>query len=167
MNSSVLQHIGRFLILIILQVAILNNINFLGYINPQLYVLALLLYPFSGNRTTFLLVSFLLGLTIDMFCNSGGIHAAACLVLAYARPLVLRFSFGISYEYNTIRLSQVIFYERFLYISILVLIHHLVLFSLEVFNVSDILYILQKTLFTGVFTILLCLITNLLFKPSK
>jgi len=67
MNSKLVSNIARFVILIFLQVLILNNINFLGYINPYLYVLFILLYPFAGNQSLFLILSFLLGLSIDIF----------------------------------------------------------------------------------------------------
>jgi len=99
---------------------------------------------------------------MDMFGNSGGIHAAACLFLAYLRPYALRFSFGLSYEYNAIKLSNVGFYERFIFISVMVILHHIVLFSLEVFNISNVLYTLNKTLVTSIFTIILCLTFNIL-----
>lgn len=104
---------------------------------------------------------------MDVFDNSGGIHAAACLVLAYVRPVVLQATYGVSYEYNVVKLSKGSFYERIVFISILVLIHHLVFFSLEVFNVSSILYILKKALLTGVGTILFCVLFNILFSTSR
>jgi len=104
---------------------------------------------------------------MDMFGNSGGIHAAACLFLAYFRPVALRFSFGVSYEYNAIKLSKVSFYERFIFIAIMIIIHHLVLFLLEVFNISNILYTLNKTLITSIFTIILCVTINILFSKRN
>ncbi len=153
--------------LLIAQIFIFNNLNVFGYINPLPYVLFLLVFPFTANRSLFILIAFLTGLTMDMFGNSGGIHAAACLVLAYVRPLVLRATYGVSYEYNSVKLSKGSFYERIVFISILVLVHHLVFFSLEVFNVSSILYILKKTLLTSVGTIIFCVLFNILFSTSR
>lgn len=153
--------------LLIAQIFIFNNLNVFGYINPLPYVLFLLVFPFTANLSLFILIAFLTGLTMDMFGNSGGIHAAACLVLAYVRPLVLRATYGVSYEYNSVKLSKGSFYERIVFISILVLVHHLVFFSLEVFNVSSILYILKKTLLTSVGTIIFCVLFNILFSTSR
>lgn len=153
--------------LLIAQIFIFNNLNVFGYINPLPYVLFLLVFPFTANRSLFIFVAFLTGLTMDMFGNSGGINAAACLVLAYVRPLVLRATYGVSYEYNSVKLSKGSFYERIVFISILVLVHHLVFFSLEVFNVSSILYILKKTLLTSVGTIIFCVLFNILFSTSR
>ncbi len=167
MKNSILINSVRFIALLIAQVFIFNNINFMGYLNPYPYILFILVFPFSANRSLFLLIAFLSGLTIDMFGNSGGIHAAASLVVAYFRPIALRFTFGVSYEYNAIKLPNVSFYERVVFITSLVFLHHIILFSLEVFNISSILYILKKTLFTGIFTSLLCLAFNILFSSRQ
>lgn len=167
MKNSVILNSIRFLSLLIAQIFIFNNLNIFGYINPLPYVLFLLVFPFTANRSLFIFIAFLTGLTMDMFDNSGGIHAAACLVMAYVRPAALRFTYGVSYEYNVVKLSKGSFYERIVFISILVLIHHLVFFSLEVFNVSSILYILKKTLLTSIGTILFCVLFNILFSTSR
>jgi hypothetical protein len=71
---------------------------------------------------------------MDIFLNSGGTHATACLVLAYVRPSIFKFSFGISYEYQTIKLNDVLTPERFSFILLSVVIHHLILFLLEISN---------------------------------
>lgn len=121
MTNTIIENIIRFIILVLLQVLLLNNINFLGYINPYFYVLFLVLYPFNTPQTLFLLVAFLLGISIDTFEDSGGINAAACVVVAFIRPAVLRFSFGISYDYQTVKLVNTPFGARLGYILILVL----------------------------------------------
>lgn len=167
MKNNVLINSVRFICLILAQVLIFSNIDFMGYISPYPYMLFILVFPFNANRSLYLFIAFLTGLTMDMFDNSGGIHAAACLVIAYFRPIALRLTFGVSYEYNAIKLPNVSFYERLVYISSLVFVHHLVLFSLEVFNISNIIYILKKTLFTGIFTSILCLMFNILFSSRR
>ena len=156
-----------FVLLLLAQIVIFNNINLLGYINPYPYVLFLLLFPFMTKRSVLLLVGFGTGLLMDVFGDSGGIHAAACLTLAYLRPVALQIAFGVSYEYNAIRISKTSLYERFVYITFMVILHHLVLFALEVFNISSILYVFQKTLFTSIFTVLLCVLFTILFGNPK
>jgi rod shape-determining protein MreD len=90
-----------------------NNMN-LGFIIPLPYILFIILYPVNGNRSGLILASFALGLMMDIFLNSGGTHATACLVLAYVRPSIFKFSFGISYEYQTIKLNDVLTLSVFL-----------------------------------------------------
>lgn len=167
MNKFLVSNITRFVILVLIQVFILNNINFLGFINPYLYVLFILLLPLNLTHYKVIFFSFLMGLTIDLFEDSGGINAAASVLIGFLRPSFLRFSFGISYEHQTVKFHQTPFAQRFTYISLLVVIHHLVLFSLEIFNLSYIILILKKTLFSSIFTILLILIVSGIFQQNK
>ncbi|WP_378185757.1 rod shape-determining protein MreD [Aquimarina sp. W85] len=166
MSNSILVHIGRFIILILVQALLLNNINFLGYLNPYIYIIFILLAPIGINRSLFLILSFFLGLFMDILGDSGGVHAAACLVAAYVRPIILRTAFGLSYEFQTVKLSKLRFGERFIYVTLTVLAHHLVLFSLEVFNFMHILVILKKTLTTSIFTILMTLLILVIFRKN-
>jgi len=167
MNKFLISNIARFVILALLQVLILSNINFLGYINPYLYVFFILLLPLNLSQYKVIFFSFLMGLSIDIFEDSGGIHAAASVLIAYLRPVFLRFSFGISYEHQNVKFHQTPFAQRFTYISLLVLIHHLMLFLLEIFDLSYSVLILKKTLFSSIFTILLILIVTGLFQKNK
>ncbi len=167
MNNAITINISRFIILILLQVLVLNNINFLGYINPYIYILFIILYPIKNNRLLFIFLSFLLGLTVDLFLDSGGVHAAACVTIAYIRPVLLKFSFGTIYDYQTIKFNTTEFGQRLTYFSAIIFIHHLILFSLEIFNSSKIILILKKTLFSSIFTIILCLLITILFSRKN
>jgi rod shape-determining protein MreD len=163
MNNVTINITLQFFALILVQALVLNNINFLGYINPYIYVLFIILFPVKNNRVVFIFLSFLLGLAIDLFMDSGGVHAGASVALAYIRPPILKFSFGTVYEYQTIKFSQTEIGNRIAYYAIIIFIHHFIMFSLEVFSASGIILILQKTLFSSIFTILLCLIITSLF----
>ncbi|APS38695.1 hypothetical protein SAMN04488033_10534 [Salegentibacter agarivorans] len=166
MNNSILKNIIRFVGLVFIQVLILNNINFLGYINPYLYVLFILLYPFNANQSLFLILSFLLGFSIDLFEDSGGVHAAACVVIAFIRPNLLRFSFGISYDHQNLRLSTTPFGARLSYIFISIIIHHFILFFLEMFSFSHIIIVLKKTLFSGIFSVITIMLSLIVFSKK-
>ena len=167
MNSALLGNIARFILLLAAQVLIFNRIDLFGFINPFPYVLFIILYPVNGNKSGLLAASFLLGLLMDMFWNSGGVHAAACLVLAYYRPAIFKFSFGLSYEYQTVRLNDVVTPERFSFLLIAIVLHHFVLFVLEVFKVSFLWDILVRTVLSTIFTIITCIINIYIVKPSK
>lgn len=167
MNNVITTNIVRFVVLVLAQALILNNINFLGYINPYIYILFIILFPIKNNRIIVIFLSFLLGLCVDFFLDSGGVHAAACVTIAYIRPLVLKFSFGMIYEHQSIKFSSTEFGQRLTYLAIMIFIHHLLLFSLEIFNASNILLILKKTLFSGIFTIILCLLITVLFSKKR
>lgn len=167
MNSTLILNIVRFVLLVIAQVVVFNNIDLFGYINPYPYILFILLYPVNSNRPSFLIASFLLGLSIDYFANSGGVHATASLILAYLRPSFFKFSFGLSYEYQTIKINDRLSPERFSFIFISIITHHLVLFLLEFFKFVFILDALWRTLLSTIFTLIVSIIIIYLFKPSK
>ena len=167
MNSALLTNIIRFVLLLLAQVVLFNNINLFGFINPYPYILFIILYPVNGNKTALLLFSFALGILMDMFCNSGGVHATACVVLAYIRPTIFKFSFGVSYEYQTVKINDRLTPERFSFILISVIIHHLLLFVLEIFKFNLIIDVLIRTFASALFTLILCIILIYIFKPAK
>lgn len=167
MSSAFFQNIIRFIVLILLQIIVFNNINLLGYVNPYIYIVFLILYPVNANRYGLLIAGFLLGLTMDMFSDSGGIHSAACLFLAYFRPFAFKVAFGLSYEYQTIKISKEPIVKQFVFVSIVVLVHHLVLFLLEAFSLALVGKALLKVLFSGIITLIFSLLIINLFSAQK
>lgn len=154
MNSTLVSNSIRFVVFILLQVLIFNyiTIDFLGGVVFYPCLAFILMLPINTNRIVMLTVSFVFGLLLDVFVNTGGAHATACLVLAYFRPFILVASFGISYEHQTLKFNDVHLKEIIIYVFLSCVLHHLVLFVLEVFNFSQILFILKQTFFSTVFT---------------
>ena len=167
MNSTILNNSARFVFLLLFQVLVFNNINLFGYINPFPYVLFIILFPVNANKNALLIASFSMGLLLDVFLNSGGVHATACVVLAFVRPNLFKISFGLSYEYQTVRLNDVLSPERFSFILFAVIIHHLTLFLLEIFSVDFIWQIAIRTATSVALTILLSILIIYLIKPNK
>ncbi|MDD3744123.1 MAG: rod shape-determining protein MreD, partial [Lentimicrobiaceae bacterium] len=77
MKNNYVKDILRFIVLVAVQVLILNQIDFGGYIDPALYLLFILLLPFEVPGWLLLIASFSLGFCIDIFSHSIGLHAAA------------------------------------------------------------------------------------------
>ena len=167
MNNVVGKNSIRFILLLLVQVIICNHINFFGYINPYIYIIFIFLFPIRDSRVVLLLVSFLLGLFVDMFSDSGGVHAAASVCLAYARPILLKSSFGMLYEHHSIKFSTTEIGSLITYITFGTILHHLLLFTFEIFNISDILFILKKTLSSSIFTIVLSVLIIILFSRHR
>lgn len=166
MTKEVLFHTIQFFVLILLQVFVFNHMEIDGIV-PFVYLLFILLYPVNYNKSLFLFISFLLGLSLDVFSSSGGIHAAACTLIAYIRPFILKFSFGTSYEFHTIKFSNTELGARITYFTVLIVIHHLTLFLLESFNFTFILFSLKQTLLSSIYTLLLSLMLLALFSKRK
>ncbi len=167
MNNTTILNTFRFVILVFFQVTIFNNIHFFGFVTPYPYILFILLYPLNTNRHLSLLFSFLLGLILDVFSNSGGVHTTACITLAFFRESLLKMSFGYSYEYHMMRITDKFSSELMIYVVTSVLIHHTVLISLEVFNFDFLLEIVIRIIASSLFTILLIFLIIGLIKSSK
>ncbi|WP_369047887.1 rod shape-determining protein MreD [Tenacibaculum sp. UWU-22] len=157
-----------FFFLLFLQVFILNKILFLGYINPYLYIAFVFLYPLKENKTSLLISAFLLGLCVDFFSNSGGIHAFATVFIAYIRSYLIHPIFRKSpadYPFFNLRLEP--FGKVFNYVSILTIIHHFLLFSLANFSFQNYVNVLINTLFSSIFTLILFFLGDYIFRPKK
>lgn len=166
--NDIVKNIIWLFILVLLQVLIFNNINLFGYTNPLIYVVFIFYYPLKREKGTFLTLSFLLGLFIDFFSNSGGIHAAATLFIAFIRlPLLTSILNKTDFDYHLFNIRGISFFKAFSFISIQVLIHHLIVFSLDYFSFNDFGKIISKTITTSGLTIVLILIGIVLFTKKK
>ena len=167
MNSLLFSNIIRFIALVLLQVLICNQMNFLGSMNPYIYILFILIYPVKNNRLSFILISFVLGILIDIFMDTGGAHAAASVTIAYMRPVFLKFSFGAAYEYQAIKFNDADLLPRVIYFTLLILIHHFILFILIIFDNSKAGMVVSNSLSTGLFTLFLALTLTALFSRKE
>ena len=167
MNRENINSALLFIGLILLQIIVLNNINFLGYINPYFYIFFIFLYPIKKDDASVLILSFFLGLCIDIFSDSGGINAAATLFIAFIRIPILQSVIGKrEIDYGTMTLFKLPFPKMFLYVVILTVIHHFIVFGMEYFKWSKFGIILLNTVLTSIFTIILTMI-SLTFVTSK
>jgi len=133
-----LKNVIRFILLVLLQVLILNSLSFGGYAYPAFYIYFILLLPLETAGWILLLSSFSIGLSIDFFTNSLGMNAAASVFIAFVRPGVLNLLRS-KREYELVATPGIkdLGLNWFLsYAFILILIHHIILFSLEVFSFS-------------------------------
>jgi len=170
MNNIIYRNLSRFLLLFILQIYIFNNIELLGYLNPYVYILFILLLPLETPQTLLLALAFFMGFSIDYFSNTIGINMAACVLVAYLRPGLIRVLSQKSELDPGMKIGIRDFGFRwfFIYTSVLVIIHHLVLFYLEVFRFNEFFDTLKRSLFSALFTIILIIISQyLFFKPKK
>ncbi len=162
MINILFSNIFRFIVLILFQVLILNNIQFAGYLNPFLYVLFILMFPFDIPKPILLIASFITGLFIDMFSNTMGMHASACVFLAFVRPYVLRYIEPRGgYEHDsTPSIKDMGLNWYFSYAGVLVFLHHLVLFYLEMFRLSEFFTTFYRVVLSSCFTLLLILLSQ-------
>lgn len=157
-----------FLGLLLLQVFVLNKILFLGFINPYLYIVFVFLYPLKENRIPFLFYSFLLGIFIDFFSDSGGIHAFSTVCIAYIRIFFIRLYFRkVVTDYAFFKLKSESFGKVFNYTATLTVIHHLIYFSFANFSFNNFSNVLLNTLYSSIFTLLLYFLGTVIFTKQE
>ncbi len=166
-SSSYFINVVRFTLLVLVQVLVFNRLNFFGFINPMVYILFLYWYPIKENRAVFIGLSFLLGFFIDFFSDTMAIHAASTVTIAYLRPAIMRFVFGVNYEFQSFRLGNATRAQQITFLALLIIVHHMVFFALEIFSLANILLILKKVLAIGLSTLVLCLLFSSLFSVRK
>ena len=147
----------------------LKNITLYNLATPYLYILFIMLLPFDTPNVLLFILAFLMGLTIDAFYDTPGLHAAASVVLALVRILFISITVqkeGFDNEPEP-TLSIMGFRWFFTYALVLTLFHHFFLFNLEVFRISDIRYTLSRFVLSSLFTVFLMLVIGLLFFRRK
>lgn len=125
-----------FVIFVLLQVLVMNNIHLFGLITPFIYLYVLLKLPVDMTRSRVVVVSFLLGLAVDVFSNTFGMHAAACSFVGFIRtPLLERFVDMKELPEGSVPSYQLFGFGKFMrYAFVLVTLHHVTLFLIESFS---------------------------------
>jgi rod shape-determining protein MreD len=154
----VLQNIFRFILLVLFQVLVLNNIQFLGYINPYVYILFILALPVQTPRWFALVLAFGLGLTIDAFSNTMGMHAFAAVMVAFLRNGTIKLFTAIEEGNNPTPSFHTFGVSAYVkYVVLLVFVHHATLFLLEAFSFYHFWLLLAKIVLSSLVTIVLVL----------
>lgn len=155
-----------FIFLVLAQVLIFNQIQFSGFFNPYVYLLFIILLPLSAPRYLVLILAFLLGFIIDIFSNSLGVHSAASVFAAYVRPLIIRIISNREddkSDYPGLHHNKLAWFIN--YVVIMVLLHHFVLFYLEVYTFTNFLNTLYRVILSSLFSIIIIVLSQfLIFK---
>jgi rod shape-determining protein MreD len=162
MINSIIRYSIIFIILVLLQVLLFNNIRFSGYVNPYIYIMFILLLPVEIPAWILLTISFFTGLTIDFFTSTPGMHAGATVLAGYVRPYVLRIiSPRDGYEPGATPSMAVYGFRWFLFYSFLIIIvHHFALFYLEVFRFADFFRTFLRVILSSAFSLIFILLAE-------
>lgn len=165
--STLVKNIVRFMLFILVQVFVLDRIHLHQMATPYLYFLFVLWLPFRTSRAMLMVIAFITGFTLDSFRHNPGFHTAACVLIAYIRPFLVNILIpqegaDTNYEEPSIK-SMGGFAPYMIYIGVLTFIHHGWLFLLEAWQFGNIWYFLVKTVLCTAISLLLIIITELLF----
>ena len=165
--SNLVKNIVRFCLLILVQIYILNQVPPLHrLVTPYIYYLFILWLPFKMGRRTQMLLAFALGFTLDCFTNTYGLHAAACVLIAYIRPFLINVLIsqeGTESNYYEPSIQSMGFTPYLTYVTILTFIHHTFLFFLQALQTGGYFYFLLKSLTSTAISLLLIFLIELLF----
>ena len=165
--SSLVKNIIRFILFILVQVFVLHQVPTLHkFITPYLYYLFIIWLPFNMGRSALMLVAFLFGLSLDYFLKTPGLHAAACVLVAYVRPFLINMLIrqeGDEQNYASPSITSMGWAPYGTYVFILTLFHHGYLVFLEWLSFGSFLYFIGKVIATTGISMLLILLTELLF----
>lgn len=169
MNKLVWKNIGRFVLLLLLQLLVLNNVYLGGYVMPMLYVLFILMLPTSMKRIPMLLTAFGTGLLVDIMSGALGFHALACTVVAmmrvcFADRILTR---GENVEIDTPGIYSVTPQYFISYAVVLLGAFYLVFYTVEVFSFRGFGGVLLATLCSTLVTTLLAVIYQVAFLKRK
>jgi rod shape-determining protein MreD len=154
--------------LLLFQILLLRNLNFYNLANPFVYILFLLLLPFSTPNLLLYLIAFITGLTVDAFYDTVGVHTAACVTLVFVRVLFISVSVSRdNFDEPEPSLGNMGLKWFLLYASLCTFAHHIVLFFLETFRISEFSYTLVRCLLSGIFTLFLLLLIEFIFYSRK
>jgi rod shape-determining protein MreD len=153
-----------FVVSVLLQVLIFNNLLIARFISPFFYILFILLLPIDTPRSLLLFLSFILGFSIDIFTNTPGVHASASLLIGFIRPGIL----GLISSRETLdsvaapRVQNMGLQWFLTYTTFLVISHHLFLFFIEAFTFQGILITLIRVVLSSVLSVILIVLSQYL-----
>lgn len=165
MINSVIKNSIRFVLLVLLQVLIVQNIRLGSYIILFPYLLFILLLPFETPKLVVLLCAFIIGLTIDMFYDTAGIHSAACTLIGFIRYYILKIlspreGYDPGLIPNVDSMGSLWFIT---YAGLIIFIHHLFFFYLEIFRFNEFFRTLLRVILSTIGTFSFVYIVQFLF----
>ena len=167
----IITQIIRFVLFVLIQSLVFNQLEIGMNIQIMIYPLFLMLLPFETNILILLILAFVMGLSIDSISDTYGLHTSSLLLFAYLRPIVFNM-FAPREGYDSIKEASFFEMGQRWFISVfglLLFIHHLWFFALEMFSMNEISLILQKTILSVPLSFLLCIFLQVIFvaKPKE
>lgn len=155
-------------LLVFVQVVVLNRINLFGYVTPILYIMMILGFDSGMSRGSILIWGFFLGLSVDVFSNTFGMHAAATTLLAMVQPALIKLFIMVDRrEVVKPSLMTMSKGQFFGYILFAAFIHHSIYFLLRTFSLDDWTILIAKVVFSSILTTVLIFVLKFSFGKQE
>ncbi len=168
MNATWIDSLKLLIALVLSQVLLFNHIEAFAFLNPYIYPLFILTLPVKIRRARMLVLGFLLGLCIDFFQDTGGIHAFASTLLAYLRPRFVRLvATQGGAEFENFLPDGMGFRKFFVYVFSSLLIHHMALLGLDGLRFTAFHWDLLLAILNAAFSFVVIWMLSMFFQPVK
>lgn len=153
MFTSFAKYLASYFVLLLMQVTVFNNFNFLGWATPYLYIYFIITLPTGISKSWLFTLAFLIGLPVDIFSNTPGMHVIATLTTAALREVILRLYFSTDEIESSIPSAFTFGLWRFMrYALTVVALHHTVLLLIESFVLMNLWLLIAKIIICSLFT---------------
>ena len=157
------KQIGRYILVMLLQVLLFDQLQLLGVCHPYIYILCLMMMPVTLPHNVDMIIGALVGVVMDIFCNSLGVHTAACILIMFIRPYIISSMVNDIDRLNEAISMHVLGMENMIkYVLILVFVHHAVVFLLAAWSWSHIGFVLIETIVSGIISSFIIIGYNIL-----
>lgn len=168
MTHSLSSHIVRYIIYLLIQVLLLKDLVLFDRAFIFVYIISIILLPVEIGPLLLIVIGFIGGLTVDIFYNTQGIQASACVLIMFLKPYFFQLVSGSRYESGTnLNLREMGLSWFFVFCFPLIFIHHLTVFFTEASSTAFFWFTFSKALFSSIFTFVVALIFQYLFTKSR
>lgn len=158
-----IRQLGRYAVVMLLQVLLFNQLQLWGVCHPYIYVMCLLMMPLTLSQHADMIIGGVVGLVMDVFCNTLGVHAAACILIMFIRPYLVGVLVSDKDRINEQLTIRTLGMEAMVkYVVILVLLHHLTVFMLASWSWTHFWFVLAETAVSSLLTIAIIIGYNIL-----
>jgi hypothetical protein len=167
-TNTWIKYSAIFILIVLVQGLVVNNIEINTYLNPMIYPVMIMMLPFELNILLTMLISLILGVSVDAISNTFGLHTSAALVIGYLRPSILKIieprdGYDTNLTPSIHDMGKLWFLS---YATILLSIHHIWFFTIEVLRIDQFFFILLKTIFSVLFSLLIIILFQFIFYKS-
>jgi len=154
---------GRYIIIMLLQVLLFDQLQLWGVCHPYIYVLCLLMLPITLPHNVDMLIGAVVGVVMDVFCNTLGVHMASCILVMFVRPYLIGAIVSDKDRLNEqISMRAIGMSAMVKYVVIMVLLHHFTIFSLAAWSWHHMGFVILETIVSSIITILVIIGYNAL-----
>ncbi|MDE6321400.1 MAG: rod shape-determining protein MreD [Muribaculaceae bacterium] len=159
MTRIILKYIMMFILLVLAQAVVFNNLCLYNVAFPLVFIYFILRLPITLGINWVMTFSFLIGLTVDIFSDTQGVNALCCTLLSVVRKPTLGLYLSRDDEMSgtepSIKSLGLVVYMK--YLITLVLFYCILYFLIESFSLFNPLRMLTRIVASTLLTFFLIL----------